>query len=161
MLENDLRAAHKEEMNQVTTTHVSETKILNNEFLNIKTMYEHEHKNLLMKYNELEMKFQTRESRPEDLETIKKLKEAMVRRFLYFVFCCCCCCCSTFYFWCTLKLISSLSLFSLSHTHTQISKDEEIKRVREEMRYFKLELLNREENFNSKFGARPNVGKKF
>ena len=87
MLENDLRAAHKEEMNQVTTTHVSETKMLNNEFLNIKTMYEHEHKNLLMKYNELEMKFQTRESRPEDLETIKKLKEAMVRRFLYFVFC--------------------------------------------------------------------------
>ena len=51
----------------------------------------------------------------------------------------------------------SLSI-SLSHTHTQISKDEEIKRVREEMRYFKLELLNREENFNSKFGARPNVG---
>ena len=132
MLENDLRAAHKEEMNQVTTTHVSETKMLNNEFLNIKTMYEHEHKNLLMKYNELEMKFQTRESRPEDLETIKKLKEAMVRRFLYFVFCilyfvfCCCCCCFTFHFWCTLKLISSLPLFSfislslslsLTHTH--------------------------------------------
>jgi|TARA_B110000090_G_scaffold209292_1_gene265423 hypothetical protein len=36
-----------------------------------------------------------------------------------------------------------------------VSKDEEIKRVKEEMRYFKLELLNREENFNSKF-SRPN-----
>ena len=34
----------------------------------------------------------------------------------------------------------------------------QIKRVKEEMRYFKLELLNREENFNQKFGASPNVG---
>jgi len=42
--------------------------------------------------------------------------------------------------------------------HLMIAKDEEIKRVKEEMRYFKLELLNREENFNQKFGASPNVG---
>ena len=38
-----------------------------------------------------------------------------------------------------------------------VKKDAEIKSVREEMRYFKLELLNREENFNSKF-AKGNLG---
>ena len=39
-----------------------------------------------------------------------------------------------------------------------IKKNKEVKRVKEEMKYFKLELLNREENFNSKFGRSPNVG---
>ena len=38
-----------------------------------------------------------------------------------------------------------------------VKKDAEIKSVREEMRYFKLELLNREENFNSKF-SKGNLG---
>ena len=30
--------------------------------------------------------------------------------------------------------------------------------MKKEMAYFKNELLNREENFNKKFGASPNVG---
>ena len=39
-----------------------------------------------------------------------------------------------------------------------VNKNKEIKRVREEMKYFKLELLNREENFNKTFSRTPNVG---
>jgi len=37
-------------------------------------------------------------------------------------------------------------------------KDEMVRRTYEEMKYFKMELQNREENFNSKFGAQPRVG---
>ena len=37
-------------------------------------------------------------------------------------------------------------------------KDELVKTTRDEMAYFKRELINREENFNSKFNAKPNVG---
>ena len=36
---------------------------------------------------------------------------------------------------------------------------EEVERVQEEMKYFKLELRNREQNFNKVFGSNgPNVG---
>mmetsp|Transcript_9508 Transcript_9508/g.19347 ORF Transcript_9508/g.19347 Transcript_9508/m.19347 type:complete len:1073 (-) Transcript_9508:33-3251(-) len=39
-----------------------------------------------------------------------------------------------------------------------IEKDTLVKKTREEMVYFKRELLNREENFNKKFNTNPNVG---
>ena len=39
-----------------------------------------------------------------------------------------------------------------------IDKDELVIKTREEMLYFKREMLNREENFNQKFGRSPNVG---
>merc|ERR1712159_340823 len=34
----------------------------------------------------------------------------------------------------------------------------EVEQTKEEMKYFKLELMNREENFNKNFGGGPNVG---
>jgi hypothetical protein len=39
-----------------------------------------------------------------------------------------------------------------------VEKDELVVRTREEMQYFKREMLNREENYNQKFGKSPNVG---
>lgn len=39
-----------------------------------------------------------------------------------------------------------------------IAKDELVQQTKEEMMYFKREMLNREENFNNKFGSSPNVG---
>jgi hypothetical protein len=39
-----------------------------------------------------------------------------------------------------------------------VEKDELVAKTKEEMIYFKRELLNREENFNQKFGRSPNVG---
>ena len=36
--------------------------------------------------------------------------------------------------------------------------EEEVVRVEEEMKYFKMELRNREQNFNQVFGGGPNVG---
>merc|ERR1719453_1165265 len=37
-------------------------------------------------------------------------------------------------------------------------KDELVRKTYEEMKYFKLELQNREENFNGLFGNHPRVG---
>lgn len=39
-----------------------------------------------------------------------------------------------------------------------IEKDELVAKTREEMLYFKREMLNREENYNQKFNRSPNVG---
>ena len=36
--------------------------------------------------------------------------------------------------------------------------EEEVVRVEEEMKYFKMELRNREQNFNQVFGGGANVG---
>lgn len=43
-------------------------------------------------------------------------------------------------------------------TREMIEKDELVIRTKEEMMYFKREMLNREENYNQKFGSSPNVG---
>lgn len=37
-------------------------------------------------------------------------------------------------------------------------KDEEMKKATEQLRKFKLELFNRENNYNKMFNANPNVG---
>ena len=37
-------------------------------------------------------------------------------------------------------------------------KDEALKKAYEDMKFYKLELINREENYNKVFGASPNVG---
>ena len=37
-------------------------------------------------------------------------------------------------------------------------KDDEINNLHEQMKFFKLELINRENNFNKVFNANPNVG---
>lgn len=39
-----------------------------------------------------------------------------------------------------------------------IEKDALVKKTKEEMKYFKLELQNREQNFNKVFNRAPNVG---
>ncbi len=37
-------------------------------------------------------------------------------------------------------------------------REEELKRAIEELRFFKLELINRENNYNKMFNANPNIG---
>ena len=37
-------------------------------------------------------------------------------------------------------------------------KDAQVKKVLEEMKFFKLELINREENYNKTFSRSPTVG---
>ena len=39
-----------------------------------------------------------------------------------------------------------------------IQKDNLLKKAAEDMKFYKLELINREDNFNKMFGTNPNVG---
>ena len=39
-----------------------------------------------------------------------------------------------------------------------IQKDNALKKAAEDMKFYKLELINREDNFNKMFGTNPNVG---
>jgi hypothetical protein len=39
-----------------------------------------------------------------------------------------------------------------------VEKDELVAKTKDEMMYFKREMLNREDNYNSKFNAKPVVG---
>jgi len=38
------------------------------------------------------------------------------------------------------------------------TKEEQLKKAEEDMKFYKLELLNRENNYNKVFGAHPVVG---
>jgi len=47
----------------------------------------------------------------------------------------------------------------IQHLSTDnIQKEEALKKAVEDLKFYKLELVNREENFNKMFGANPNVG---
>ena len=47
----------------------------------------------------------------------------------------------------------------IRHLEEQLLEQEELlRKTREEMLYFKREMLNREENYNQKFNRMPNVG---
>lgn len=39
-----------------------------------------------------------------------------------------------------------------------LTKEAAIKKAAEDMRFYKLELINREQSYNAMFGAQPNVG---
>lgn len=39
-----------------------------------------------------------------------------------------------------------------------VSKEGELKKAAEDMKFYKLELINREHTFNNMFGNNPNVG---
>jgi len=67
-------------------------------------------------YGELDEKYRSRESRPEDVMRVKKLT-AIIK-----------------------------------------GMDEELKKTQEELKFFKLELINRETNFNKVFSRNPTVG---
>lgn len=47
----------------------------------------------------------------------------------------------------------------IKHLQEQVGiKEEALKKAHEDMKFYKLELINREENYNKVFGAMPNVG---
>lgn len=47
----------------------------------------------------------------------------------------------------------------IKHLQSELAnKEEALKKTYEDMKFYKLELINREENYNKVFGATPNVG---
>lgn len=50
-------------------------------------------------------------------------------------------------------------LMLIKHLQEEVdAKDEALKKAYDDMKFYKLELINREENYNKVFGATPNVG---
>lgn len=39
-----------------------------------------------------------------------------------------------------------------------LKKEQELKKAAEDMKFYKLELINREQSYNTMFGTNPNVG---
>ena len=89
---------------------------LKREFVEMHTKYEEELSGSRKSFTALELKWNRRESRSEDLSRIAFLEVDVA------------------------------------------AKDELVTKIREEMMYFKREMINREENFNQKFGRSPVVG---
>uniref|UniRef100_A0A7S1G7I8 Protein FAM184A/B N-terminal domain-containing protein n=1 Tax=Bicosoecida sp. CB-2014 TaxID=1486930 RepID=A0A7S1G7I8_9STRA len=115
-MNDSLNKTHREELDKLLDDHMAETKALQQQFANAQAMHEEQKKVLNARLAELEERFRNRESRPEDIQRIKKLAQLCAE------------------------------------------KDALVKKTMEEMKYFKMELMNREENFNSKFSRTPNVG---
>lgn len=67
-------------------------------------------------FKELEVLYQNRPSRPEDLELVKQLQDDVM------------------------------------------VKEQALKKAAEDMKFYKLELINREQSYNTMFGTNPNVG---
>lgn len=93
-----------------------EIKALSDDFNVQKHILNEDKENLLQELATMQLKWQNRESRPEDIERIRELETEMV------------------------------------------DKDHLVKKTRDEMMYFKREMLNREESYNQKFGNSPVVG---
>ena len=67
-------------------------------------------------YEDLQIMYEDRPSRPEDIDAIRHLQVELER------------------------------------------KDDEIKKLNEQFKFYKLELVNREQSYNKMFNANPNVG---
>jgi hypothetical protein len=74
------------------------------------------YKQLEERFAELQELYDSRPSRPEDLEMLNKLQEEIV------------------------------------------NKEKLLQKAAEDMKFYKLELINREENYNKVFGSNPTVG---
>ncbi|XP_066273166.1 protein FAM184A-like [Branchiostoma lanceolatum] len=115
--ENELRQQHQIDIDNLTAEHLRETQSMLGDFNRAQELLKDKISALQIKLEEAEDRFQRRESRPEDMEMIKNLREALSSREL------------------------------------------EMKKLIEEKRYYQLELVNRETNYNKVFSAMgPNVG---
>ncbi|KXJ05702.1 Protein FAM184A, partial [Exaiptasia diaphana] len=114
--EEHLGKLHQKEVDSLSSDHLKETQALVEEFNRAKDLQNSKISALQLMLDEAEIRFQNRESRPEDMEMLDTLKRALADREL------------------------------------------EMKKLLEEKRYFQMELLNRETNFNKVFNSSPQVG---
>ncbi|XP_069582315.1 protein FAM184A isoform X1 [Ranitomeya imitator] len=114
--EQELNKKHEEDINDLTAANIREKQVLMAEFSKTQAMLMEKNSALQVSLSEMEEKYQSRESRPEDLQIISELKDMVAER------------------------------------------DQLIKKLIEDKKFYQLELVNRETNFNKVFNASPNVG---
>ncbi|GAB5360249.1 hypothetical protein AAMO2058_000611500 [Amorphochlora amoebiformis] len=112
----ELEEDHKQDKRKHKQAHLDEISELTQQYERAKAIYEEHLSKHKEDYLTMRKRYESRESREEDLEHIKALQKFAAEQ-------------------------ASLR-----------------KQAVEELKYFKLELLNREENFNKKFSRQPAVG---
>nr|XP_056712928.1 protein FAM184A [Euleptes europaea] len=114
--EQDLYEKHERELDVMTADHIREKQSLLADFNKTQELLKEINSALQVSLEEMEEKYQNRESRPEDLQLIAELKDLIAER------------------------------------------DQLIKKLIDDKKFYQLELVNRETNFNKVFNASPNVG---
>ncbi|KAG2388099.1 hypothetical protein C9374_000949 [Naegleria lovaniensis] len=114
--ERQLIDEYKRKINDIIEENIKETQSLQLEFSRSQTLMEERSANLEQKIREWEFKYQNRESRPEDIETIKVLQQGLAE------------------------------------------KEALLQKTIRDMKYYKMELVNKEEIYNKTFGRQPNIG---
>ncbi|XP_054837090.1 protein FAM184A isoform X2 [Eublepharis macularius] len=114
--EQDLNKKHERELDVMTADHIREKQSLLADFSKTQELLKEINSALQVSLEEMEEKYQNRESRPEDLQLIAELKDLIAER------------------------------------------DQLIKKLIDDKKFYQLELVNRETNFNKVFNASPNVG---
>ncbi|XP_030303607.1 protein FAM184A isoform X1 [Calypte anna] len=116
MHEQDLSKKHEKELDVLTADHIREKQSMLADFNKTQELLKEINSALQISLEEMEEKYQNRESRPEDLQLISELKDLIAER------------------------------------------DQLIKKLIEDKKFYQLELVNRETNYNKIFNASPNVG---
>ncbi|XP_067149899.1 protein FAM184A [Apteryx mantelli] len=116
MHEQDLSKKHEKELDVLTADHIREKQSMLADFNKTQELLKEINSALQISLEEMEEKYKTRESRPEDLQLISELKDLIAER------------------------------------------DQLIKKLIEDKKFYQLELVNRETNYNKVFNASPNVG---
>ncbi|XP_006035220.1 protein FAM184A isoform X6 [Alligator sinensis] len=114
--EQDLSKKHEKELDVLTADYIREKQSMLADFNKTQELLKEMNSALQISLEEMEEKYQNRESRPEDLQLIAELKDLIAER------------------------------------------DQLIKKLIEDKKFYQLELVNRETNFNKVFNASPNVG---
>ncbi|XP_042318092.1 protein FAM184A isoform X4 [Sceloporus undulatus] len=116
LYEQDLNKKHEKELDVMTADHIREKQSILADFNKTQELLKEINSALQVSLEEMEEKYQNRESRPEDVQLIAELKDLITER------------------------------------------DQLIKKLIDDKKFYQLELVNRETNFNKVFNASPNVG---
>nr|XP_014346228.1 PREDICTED: protein FAM184A isoform X3 [Latimeria chalumnae] len=114
--EQEISKKHEKELDEMTAAHIREKQSMLVDFNEAQELLKDKISALRISLEEVEEKYQNRESRPEDLQFISDLKDMIAER------------------------------------------DQLIKKLMDDKKFYQLELVNRETNFNKVFNANPNVG---
>ncbi|XP_041044815.1 protein FAM184A isoform X1 [Carcharodon carcharias] len=114
--EQEMIKKQEKMINEMTAAHIRETQCMLADFNKAQELLKDKISSLEILVEEAEEKYNSRESRPEDLQLITELKEMITER------------------------------------------DQLTKKLMDDKKFYQLELVNRETNFNKVFNAIPNVG---
>ncbi|XP_074470826.1 protein FAM184A isoform X3 [Sebastes fasciatus] len=128
--EQELTKRHERELAEMSAVHSRETQNMLSDFNKAQEVLKDKISALQILLEGTEDKFRNRESRPEDLQIIAELKDMVSERESL-----------------VKKLVSRESSVS---SHGFLLQDDK--------KFYQLELVNRETNFNKVFNASPNVG---